>query len=159
MIHSRQQIMQQISDLFASQRTAVLSTQKDNQPYASLVAFTVSDDLNHFYFLTPRATRKYDYLTANPKVAVLVNDSKNQAEDIYNAVSVTGTGVAFVVEKTEEKNALLTFLKKHPHLEEFSNEPTTAFVRITMKQYVMVNAFQNVVEFTVTSELPFSHMP
>lgn len=151
MSQSRKWIKDQIASLFESQRVAVLSTQKDNQPYASLVAFTVSETLEQFYFLTPKTTRKYDYLISNPRIAVLVHDSKNKADDIYNAVSVTGTGVASVVNKVEEKEALQTFLKKHPHLEEFSSESTTALICVTMEQYVMVNEFQNVVEITIKS--------
>lgn len=146
---TRQYTTEKISSLFESQRTAVLSTQKNGQPYASLVAFSVSQDLSCFYFLTPVQTRKYDYLTANPKVAVLVNDTKNRADDIYNSVAVTGTGVAFVVDKIEEEEMLRDFLKKHSHLEEFSRDPATAFIQIKMKQYVMVNEFQNVVELDI----------
>lgn len=151
MENSRQTIMDQISSLFESQRVAVLSTAKGNQPYASLVAFSVSSDLEQIYFLTPGATRKYDYLTANPKVAVLINDSRNKADDIYTAVSVTGTGIAHAADKVEEKNALAAFLEKHPHLEEFARAPETVFIRIEMKQYVMVNEFQNVVELSLPS--------
>ncbi len=150
MNNSNKQIREDISALFDSQTLAVLSTQKNNQPYSSLIAFAVSRDLEHFYFLTPNTTRKYDNLTANPKVSFLVNNSRNQADDIYNAVAVTGTGVASVVEKTEEKEALDMYLKRHPHLKEFASAPTTAFIRIRMRRYFMVNRFQNVVELRVS---------
>ncbi|MFO7750716.1 MAG: pyridoxamine 5'-phosphate oxidase family protein [Desulfobacteraceae bacterium] len=146
----KQTLEQQIAALFASQDLAVLSTQKNNQPYASLVAFTVSSDLTLLYFLTPTTTRKYDHLTANPPVSILVHDSQNQADDIYRAVSVTGTGVAAVVDKEKEKEALALFLKKHPHLNEFSRAPTTAFICITMHRYYMVSRFQNVVELEIS---------
>ncbi len=145
----RKKILNNISELFESQSLAVLSTQKNNQPYSSLIAFAVSSDLKYFYFLTPNTTRKYDHLTANPKVSILVNDSRNRADDIYNAVSVTGTGVADLVEKVENNSALDIYLKKHPHLKEFSKAPTTAFIRISMNRYFMVNRFQNVVELKV----------
>ena len=146
---NRTQILEQIAKLFGSQSLAVLSTQKNSQPYASLVAFSASPDLKHFYFLTPNTTRKYENLTASPNVSILVNDSQNKADDIYNAVSVTGTGVSQVVDKSKEKEALDMYLKKHPHLKEFSSVPTTAFIRIIMKRYFMVNRFQNVVEVKV----------
>lgn len=146
---SRKQILDQIDELFESQSLAVLSTQKNNQPYSSLVAFVTGSDLEYFYFLTPNTTRKYENLTTSPKVSVLVNDSRNRADDIYNAISVTGTGVAEVVEKDENKFELDIYLKKHPHLKEFSKAPTTAFIRIAMKRYFMVSQFQNVVEFKV----------
>lgn len=148
---NRKQVLNKISELFESQSLAVLSTQKNNQPYSSLVAFTPSSDLESFYFLTPNTTRKYENLTANPKVSILVNDSRNRADDIYNAVSVTGTGISEVIDKPTEQEALNIYLKKHPHLKDFSKAPTTAFIRIIMKRYFMVTRFQNVVELKVSS--------
>lgn len=141
--------MDDIRALFDSQSLAVLSTQKNGQPYSSLIAFAASADLESFYFLTPNATRKYDNLTANPKVSVLVNNSRNKAEDIYKAVSVTGTGLSQVIDKSSERKALDLFLEKHPQLEGFAKAPTTALIRISMKRYFMVNRFQNVVELKV----------
>lgn len=148
---NRKQIINKIFELFESQSLAVLSTQKNNQPYSSLVAFTASPDLKSFYFLTPNTTRKYENLRANPKVSILVNDSRNRADDIYNAISVTGTGVSEVIDKVTEQESLDIYLKKHPHLKDFSKAPTTAFIRIAMKRYFMVNRFQNVVELKVST--------
>ncbi|MDD9304437.1 MAG: pyridoxamine 5'-phosphate oxidase family protein [Desulfobacter sp.] len=145
----REQILKAIVQLFESQSLAVLSTLKNDQPYSSLVAFAANSDLGCFYFLTPNTTRKYEHLTTNPKVSILVNDSQNRAEDIYNAVSVTGTGVSAVIDKSIEQKALDLYLTKHPHLKEFAKAPTTAFIRISMERYFMVNRFQNVVEVKV----------
>jgi len=149
MSDDRKQILNNIADLFESQKFAVLSTQKNDQPYSSLVAFAVNADLNYFYFLTPNATRKYENLKANPKVCILVNNIRNNAEDIYNAVSVTGTGVSEIIDKSIEQKALDLYLRKHPNLKKFSKAPTTAFIRISMQRYFMVNRFQNVVEVKV----------
>ena len=149
MSDDKQHILKNIAQLFESQSFAVLSTQKNDQPYSSLIAFAVNSDLNYFYFLTPNTTRKYENLKANPKVCILVNDSQNKADDVHNAVSVTGTGIAQTIDKSIEQTALDLYLKKNPNLKEFSKAPTTAFVRISMKRYFMVNRFQNVVEFKV----------
>ena len=145
----RKNALEKVSALFDSQRLAVLSTQKNNQPYASLVAFSASDDLEQILFLTPSTTRKYENIVANPKVAILVNNSLNKADDIYNAISVTATGIASVVEKYDNRKYLDLYLKKHPHLKEFSSAPTTALVCVKVNRYFMVNQFQNVVEIKV----------
>lgn len=146
----RKQVLNKITELFNSQRLAVLSTQKNDQPYSSLVAFAASPGLEYVYFLTPVTTRKYENLTANPNVSVLVNDSRNRADDIYNASAVTGTGVSEVIDTSADQDALDLYLEKHPHLKEFSKAPTTAFIRISMKRYFMVNRFQNVVEVKIS---------
>ncbi|MCG8549455.1 MAG: pyridoxamine 5'-phosphate oxidase family protein [Desulfobacterales bacterium] len=145
MSDDRKQTFKQITELFESQNLAVLSTQKDSQPYSSLVAFAARPDLKYFYFLTPNTTRKYEHLTVNPKVSILVHDSRNQADDFYNAVSVTGTGISKEIDKRVAQKELEFYLKKHPDLKEFSRAPTTAFIRISIKKYFMVNRFQNVV--------------
>ena len=52
-------LRRKLKELFDKQRIGVLSTQKRNRPYASLVAFVVTEDLKSFIFATPRSTRKY----------------------------------------------------------------------------------------------------
>jgi nitroimidazol reductase NimA-like FMN-containing flavoprotein (pyridoxamine 5'-phosphate oxidase superfamily) len=143
------QSLEKIAALFDSQRLGVLSTQNRSQPYASLVAFAAGETLKHLFFLTPNTTRKYENLITNPKVAILVNNSLNQADDIYKAVSVTAIGSAFAVDSSDKRDGLKVFLEKHPHLESFSKAPTTALVCVTVNRYFMVNQFQNVVEIKV----------
>ena len=99
--------------------------------------------------MTPNTTRKYDNLTSNPKVSILVNDSRNKPDDIYNAISVTGTGVCEVLDKSTGRDKLDLYLEKHPNLTDFSRAPTTAFIQIEMNRYFMVNRFQNVVEIRI----------
>ncbi|MBU1195562.1 MAG: pyridoxamine 5'-phosphate oxidase family protein [Proteobacteria bacterium] len=146
MSNNRKQILSQIADLFESQRLAVLSTQKDGQPYANLVAFAATQDLGQIIFLTPRNTRKYENLTTNPKVAVLINNSRNEVDDIDKAICVTATGTAKAI-SDDHKGALLDlFLERHPHLETFSNSPETALVCISVNTFILVSQFQEVVE-------------
>lgn len=151
MVDNKEHSIEQITTLFNSQMLAVLSTQSENQPYASLVAFAADKNLEHIYFLTPNTTRKYENMVTNPKVAILVNNSLNKADDIYKAVSVTGIGSATVVKASDETQRLTMYLKKHPHLKGFSKAPTTAFICVAMKRYFMVNQFQNVIEIKVKS--------
>lgn len=136
----------QIRALLDSQSLAVLASVKDDQPYASLVAFAATPDLKEIVFLTPDTTRKYDQLIHNPKVAVLINNATNQKEDIDRAISVTATGIAAVLEHEKKNQYLDLYLKRHPHLKPFSDLRTTALVCITVDRYVLVTQFQNVVE-------------
>ncbi len=141
--------LETIRQLFDSQDLAVLSTQKEGQPYASIVAVTVTPDLENIIFLTPNTTRKYDNLVASPRVALLINNSQNQVRDITNATSVTATGTAFPMTGEEEKEALALYLNRHPHMETFAISPTTAVVRVAVAKYIMVTHFQTVVEIKV----------
>jgi general stress protein 26 len=135
-----------VEELFRMQNLATLSTHHGGQPYASLVAFYAADNLKHIYFVTPETTRKFANLTADNRVAVLVNSSTNQASDFHQAFSVTAVGQAEVVAGSDREPILEPYLAKHPHLEDFVRSPSCALVQVTVASYYMVKNFQNVME-------------
>ena len=143
---SNDQFRKRLKELFSSQNLAVLSTHSDGQPYASLVAFNATDDLRYIYFVTPKTTRKYANLTADRRVAILINSSTNQAADFHQAISVTAVGSAAEIGESDNIPILKQYLKKHPHLEEFVRAPSCALVGISVKTYFLVKNFQNVME-------------
>ena len=140
------QFRQRLAELFRSQHLATLSTHNDGQPYASLVAFHASEDLKRIYFVTPTTTRKFANLTADNRVAVMVNSSTNQASDFHKAISVTAVGRAEVVTGSDRDSILVRYLTKHSHLEEFVRSPSCALVEVAVNSYYMVKNFQNVME-------------
>jgi nitroimidazol reductase NimA-like FMN-containing flavoprotein (pyridoxamine 5'-phosphate oxidase superfamily) len=143
-------IQKHIRDLFASQNLAVLATHSHEQPYASLVAFVGSEDLKYLYFVTPKTTRKFANLAADPRVAVLINSSTNQTADFHQAISVTAVGDAEEVTGADREQWLPLYLAKHPHLVEFAQSPTCALVRVTARSYYLVKNFQKVLELHLT---------
>ena len=74
-------LREKLRKLFSVVQLAVLATEHDGSPYASLVAFAASDDLREIYFATDRETRKYSYLQENKQVALLVDNRSNGVED------------------------------------------------------------------------------
>ena len=144
-----EEIRSRLKDLCTSQKLAVVSTQSDGQPYASLVAFFASDDLRHIFFVTARTTRKFAYLTEDSRVAVLINSSTNQESDFHDAVSITVIGTAEEIKDHEKEHILGLYLSKHPYLEDFAHSPSCALIKITTKSYYMVKNFQNVMELHV----------
>ena len=145
-MESNTQFRKRLGELFRSQALAALSTHHAGQPYASLVAFYATDDLKHIYFVTPKTTRKYANLTADNRVAIMVNSSANQISDFHQAISVTAVGQAKEVAGADKEIILGQYLAKHPHLEDFVRSPTCALVRVVVDSYYMVKNFQNVTE-------------
>jgi nitroimidazol reductase NimA-like FMN-containing flavoprotein (pyridoxamine 5'-phosphate oxidase superfamily) len=145
------QLRYRLRDLFDSQKLAVLSTHHNGQPYASLVAFLATTDLRYIFFITPKTTRKFANLTADNRVAILINSSSNQVSDFHRAISVTAVGQAEEVGGSERELILDQYLQKHPHLEDFGRSPTCALVRVSVKTYYMVQNFQNVMELQIAS--------
>ena len=138
-----------LKKLLASQPLAVLATQGEGQPYASLVAFVPSDDLKSLYFATTRSTRKYANLAADSRVALLVDNRSNKTSDFRWAMAATATGKAKEMDPAERTTAMDLYLKRHPHLKEFVHSPTCAFCEIRVQTFIVVTRFQNVVEVHV----------
>jgi nitroimidazol reductase NimA-like FMN-containing flavoprotein (pyridoxamine 5'-phosphate oxidase superfamily) len=145
-METNKQIRRRLGELFDSQNLAALSTHHDGQPYASLVAFYADDDLKHIYFVTPRTTRKFANLSADNRVAMMVNSSTNRVSDFHQAISVTAVGKAKDVAGADKKRILNRYLAKHPYLEEFVRSPTCALVGMAVGSYFMVKNFQHVME-------------
>lgn len=151
MSESAKYIEETIRALFRSQKLAVLSTQRSGQPYASLVAFVVSDDLKHLYFATPRTTRKYHNLDVDPRVAMLIDSRSNLEADIHTAVAVTATGTAGEVRDQEKDLGVRLYLAKHPYLQDFIREESCALIRVAVETYYLVSRFQQVMELHVVT--------
>ena len=142
-------IKKQIRELLINQKLGVLSTHHSGQPYASLIAFAGREDLREIFFVTPKTTRKFANLSADSRVAILINSSLNMDSDFHEAVSITALGNAKEINKAEKYEILSLYLTKHPYLEAFATSPTCAVVRVSIKTYVMVKNFQHVMELHI----------
>ncbi len=145
-MESEKGLRKTLSRLLDHCRLAVLATHRDGQPYASLVAFAVTDDLRYLYFATPRSTRKFTNLAVDGRIALLISDDANQVEDFHRAMAVTAVGVGREVEGEEKERALELYLGKHPYLEDFVRAPTCALVELRARSFFLVRHFQNVME-------------
>jgi nitroimidazol reductase NimA-like FMN-containing flavoprotein (pyridoxamine 5'-phosphate oxidase superfamily) len=132
--------------LLSGQRLAVLATHRDGQPYSNLVAFTATDDLRHVIFATTRATRKYANISADSRVALLIDNRSNEDVDFHRAVAVTATGTADELQGESRRDYANLYLAKHPHMEEFVGAPTCALLKVRVERYYVVRRFQNVME-------------
>lgn len=142
-------VKRNLRKLLRSQLLAVLSTQNQGQPYASLVAFASSDDLKSLYFATTRSTRKYANLSSDSRVAMIVDNRSNKTSDFRLAMAATATGTADEVAPSERERALDRYLEKHPHLSDFVHSPSCAFCKIRVQTIFVVTRFQSVVEIRV----------
>ncbi len=149
-MNDQQDVRAAIETLFSGQRLAVLSTcSPDGHPYASLVCVVAEDDLSGIYFATSRATRKFSNLAAEPRAAMLVDNSQNRKSDIYEAMAVTAVGTVREIDGREAAAARAAYSRRHPQLESFVKAPTTALIRMAVSVYYLVNRFQKVMEYHV----------
>ncbi len=144
------EIRRSLQELFSAQSLAVLSTHQDGQPYASLVAFAATEDLKHFFFVTPKTTRKFANLSADCRVAMLINSSQNENTDFHRAISVTMVGSAEEISGSDKEKYLRFYLERHPYLQDFVQSPSSALVRVNARSYYLVKNFQNVMELHIS---------
>ena len=152
MKNTNDNIRNSIEKVLSSQRLAVLSTERYGQPYSSLMAFAHSTDLTSIVVATGRATRKHVNLIQEPRVSLLIDTRTNSEEDFHSAAAITVIGKAQIIAENKYGEFEALYLHKHPYLETFLAAPTTSLFRITVFHYLMVNRFQNVMEYHITDE-------
>lgn len=145
------EIKEKIAGLLASQQLAVLSTQRDGQPYSSLMAFAFTPELANILVATGKSTRKHQNLVQESRVSLLIDNRANSANDFHTAMAVTVIGKAQHIEAAERPEFAKLYLKRHPYLEQFLTSKTTAFVKIAVSHYVVVAHFQEVMEYRIAA--------
>lgn len=138
-----------LNTLLESQKLAVLATHMGGQPYGSLVSFAPTHDGKELLFATTRATRKYANLTADERVALVIDNRSNQESDFHEATAVTATGRADEPSGPERDRLQGIYLAKHPYLKDFVTSPTCALLRVKVETYYLVCRFQQVTELKV----------
>ena len=146
---SKEKIFKEIKSLLNSQNFGVLATQGSEYPYCTLVGYAASTDCKEIIFATIRETRKYKNLKKSPKVSMLIDSQTNQVNDFQDAEALTLLGSAREIDIDTDHDYLAFYLKKHPYLKEFVTAPNCALVKINVSKYILVNNFQNVLEYTV----------
>jgi len=144
---------ERIHRLLTEQPYAVLCTQSRSQPYGSLVAFAVSDDLKTLVFSTPTTTRKYRLLIECEHVALLIDSRSACPGDMMQIEAVTATGRAHVIApgtEFERWAGLLT--ARHTHLAPFVRAESSALIRVDVVRYLHVCRFQEVCQWIPGSD-------
>ncbi len=145
-----QSVRADIDTLVSGQHLAVLSTcDADGHPYASLVAIVAEADLTAIYFATSRATRKFANLTAEPRAAMLLENTRNRESDFHEAMAVTAVGRVQELTGHDASQAMGLYKQRHPQLDRFVDAPSTALLQLTVQTYFLVNRFQKVMEYHV----------
>ncbi|HPQ81225.1 MAG TPA: pyridoxamine 5'-phosphate oxidase family protein [bacterium] len=142
----RGDLMGRIGDVLASRHVGVLATSGGDGPHATLVAFKASENCRRIVFSTPRQTRKYANIKADPRAALLVDDRSNAARDIHDATGVTAVGTVAELSGSERSGAEKSYMERHPHLAEFVLSGSTALMELSVRRYVVVSRFQEVFE-------------
>jgi nitroimidazol reductase NimA-like FMN-containing flavoprotein (pyridoxamine 5'-phosphate oxidase superfamily) len=135
-------------------RLAVLATQRDGQPHASLMAFTPLGGLRFLAFATYRETLKYKSIGQDPRVAILVEDRESDFSYLGQPLVLTALGEAIETPEEERHAHIAKHLTRHPGLQNFLCSSECEFIRVAVHAYQVVGGIDDVQWFDVESPLP-----
>ena len=133
-----------VEEALKANRFAVLATEHDGQPHASFVAITPIGGFRQLIFATYRSTRKYRNVANNDKVAVLIDAQGINSSGLKEGFVLTALGQAKEIGVEEHEVARRAHLAWHPDLESFVRSADCALVRVTVSEYQVVGAIDDV---------------
>ena len=132
---------EEIQSLVRSRKHCVLATAADNQPYCSLMVYTVNADCTRIFMCTRGNTRKYRNLEENPRVSLLI-DSRDQPRPRALTVEGTAETLAGDPERQQVRDAMLT---AYPELRTLLDSPDAALICIRVKSVVFLNGLTDAI--------------
>ncbi len=143
------EIQDTIRRVLERNRFAVLATQRNGQPHASLIAFTPLEGLRFLGFATYRDTLKYESIREDRRVAILIEDREGDASRSNRRLVLTAVGEAIETPEEDRQAHIVTHLARHPDLERFLNSPDCEFVRVAVHAYQVVSGIDDVRWYTI----------
>lgn len=134
----------QIQRVLNTRRFAILATQSDGQPHASLMAFTPMDGIRHLIVATYRDTLKYRNLLKESRVAVLIDSRSESDSAAPENIVLTLHGTATEVSSADRPAAEQAHLARHPDLGVFLSSPECVLFCVTVKNYEVVGGIEDV---------------
>ena len=123
-----------LAELFAQQHVAVIVTQGERWPTATLQAFAETSELELLFIMSETA-EKFENLRKRPEVTVMVDTRDVGDVSKFQIKRSVVQGIAGEVAKGAECDSLKdTFLKKNPFEAPFFGNPALRIVRVKPKR-------------------------
>ncbi len=122
---------------------AVLATEGNGQPHTSLIAITPVENYRQIIFATYRNTLKYRNLSANNKVAVLIEGEYFNREGLKVSVVLTITGHTEEISISGDEASYQSLLNRHPDMESFILSPDCVLIRVIAHSFQVVHGIED----------------
>ena len=137
-------IKEDIKGVLQASRFAVLATEGNGQPHASLIAITPSGSFRQLVFATYRNTIKYRNLAQNSKVAVLIEGKNVNIKGSRESAVLTIIGHTEEISIAEKETAYQTHLKRHPDMESFMLSSDCVLFMVIAQSYQVVYGIDDI---------------
>ena len=128
---------------------AVLATQYDGQPHASLMAFTPVDGFRYLIVATYRNTMKYRNLLKDGRVAILIDNCAAPGSAEHRNLVLTAHGIASEVPSVDHEAIEQAHLARHANLTAFLASPDCVLFRVAVSTYEVVAGTDDVFWYKV----------
>lgn len=123
----------------------VLATVSEGRPHCSLMSYISDEEGQEVYLVSHKETKKYSNLIENPTVSLLIDtreEEKGRRRIDIKALTVSGE---FQIINDAGKKALIRakFLKRHPHLADFLNDPGAEIFSIRIRSFQLLDGVKN----------------
>jgi len=138
-------MLEKMKDIVLGNDLCVLATVADGEPHCSLMSYIPDEEGGEIYMISCRETKKYSNLMKNPTVSLLIDtreEEKGQRRLYMKALTVSGE---FQTINNPEKKDLIraNFLKRHPHLTDFLNDPGAEIFSIKIKSFQLLDGVKD----------------
>jgi heme iron utilization protein len=140
-MNQKSTIKEYIESVIKTSSFAVLATDGEGQPHASLIAITPFGNLRQLIFATYRNTIKYRNLSHNNNVAVLI---EGRLKGLKENVVLTIIGHTEEISIEENEGAFHAHLKRHPEMKSFMLSSDCALILVIPRSYQVVNGIDDI---------------
>ena len=138
-------MLEKMKDIVKGNDLCVLATVSEGKPHCSLMSYVSEEEGDEIYLISHKQTKKYANLMANPTVSLLIDtreEEKGQRRIDIKALTVIGE---FQTIKDQTKKSLIhaKFLKTHPHLTDFLNDPGAEIFCIKIRSFQLLDGVKD----------------
>ena len=130
-------MLAEMKELVRAHSACVLATSSGNRPYCSLMAYATNDDASEIYMATPRSTRKFENIMANPAVSLMIDTRNEVPRPEVRALTVEGI-CAPVTDPARNEQIRTQLLASHPQLASFLDHEDCAILCITVSSFLLL---------------------
>ena len=131
-------MLDRMKSLAREKNSCVLATITGRKPHCSLMAYVTNMDCTEIYMATHRQTRKFQNLSENPAVSLLIDTRDASPRPEVRAMTVAGV-FERIKDPVKEEKVRRKLLSAHPHLQDFMGQPEAEVIRIKVRSFLLLD--------------------
>ena len=134
-------MIEEMKSLVKKKNTCVMATATDNNPHCSLMTYVTDDDCREIYMVTSRKTKKFQNLSENPSVSLLI-DTREEDYGSQNPMlrALTISGVFTQLGDENKKSTIRSEMaSKHPNIRDLIKNPDSEIICIKIVSLLLLN--------------------